>query len=237
MLDSPPVPTLTAAPKVTYFRPRRYGPESVIEDLVAAHIPSLLTRRRHKCWAAGSVPVGAGMPDLVIVAYERLALALADSDLSDTQILGYLRAVRSARLDTIASRLRVPSRATTRRLYRLVDARAVRVTADETFSLTPTCRDVLPEIVTIEVKVAQWRRAVEQARRNRIFSHRSFVALPSPVAERVKDELAFRSFGLGIIAIDESGAFSVVREARRTRPVVWSYYYRLASLIGRPLLA
>src|SRR4051812_3515938 len=95
---------------VTYFRPRRSGPEALIEDCVAAQLPTLFKSGRQSSWTAGSIPLGAGMPDLVIVAYKPLALALADADLSDAHILGYLRAVRSARLGTIAERLRVPSR-------------------------------------------------------------------------------------------------------------------------------
>lgn len=216
-----------------YFRPRRSGPEAVIEDCVAAQIPALFKSRRQFSWTAGSIPLGAGMPDLVIVAYKPLALALADSDLSDAQILGYLRAVRSARLGTIAERLRVPNRSMGRRLHRLVEARALRVTADETFALTAVCRNVLPEIITIEVKVGNWQRAAEQARRNRIFSHRSFVALPSPVAERVYREPAFTRFGLGVLAAQEDGSVSMKRRATVGRPVVWTYYYQLASLLAR----
>jgi hypothetical protein len=136
-----------------YCRPRRSGPEAAIEHRVAAQIPSLFHGRRQHCWTAASVPLGAGIPDLVIVAYKPLTLALADADLSDAQILGYLRAVRSARLETIAERMQVPSRTASRRLHRLVEARALRVTSDETFSLTASCRDLLSEIITIEVKV------------------------------------------------------------------------------------
>lgn len=224
---------MNSSPAVTYFRPRRPGPEAVIEDRVAAQIPTLFRERRQCRWTAGSVPLGAGMPDLVIVAYKPLALALADADLSDAQILGYLRAVRSARLDTIAERLRVPNRSMSRRLHRLVEARVLRVTADETFSMTSGCRDVLPEIITIEVKVDNWQRAAEQSRRNRIFSHRSFVALPNLVAERVQDQPAFTRFGLGVLGVKESGGVSVIRDARRGRPMVWTYYYQLATLIGR----
>jgi hypothetical protein len=218
---------------VTYFRPRRCGPESVIEDFVAAQIPALFNSRRQFSWTAGSIPLGAGIPDLVIVAYKPFALALADADLSDTQILGYLRAVRSARLGTIAERLRVPNRSMERRLHRLVEARALRVTADETFALTAVCRNVLPEIITIEVKVGNWQRAADQARRNRIFSHRSFVALPLAVAERVHDQPTFTRHGLGVLGVTSDGSVDVTREARRTRPVVWAYYYQLATFIAR----
>lgn len=223
---------MNPSPAVTYFRPRCTGPEALIEDRVAAHIPALFHGRRQRCWTAASVPLGAGIPDLLIVVYEPLALALADADLSDVHILGYLRAVHSARLDTIATRLRVPPQAMSHRLYRLVEARALRVTG-ETFALTSSCRDLLPEIITIEVKVGNWQRAAAQARRNRIFSHRSFVALPNAVAARVRCESAFTRFGIGVLSVAQDGSVEVARNARRGRPVVWDYYYQLATLIGR----
>jgi hypothetical protein len=120
-----------------------------------------------------------------------------------------------------------------RRLHRLVEARVLRVTSNETFSSTSGCRDVLPEIITIEVKVDNWQRAAEQARRNRIFSHRSFVALPAAVAERVQEQPAFTRFGLGVLGVTPAGGVGMTRDARRGRPMVWTYYYQLATLIGR----
>ena len=148
MLQSPamaPLAPVTASPIVNYFRPRREGPEAVIEDSVAAQLHTLFEDGGRDCWTAGSVPLGAGMPDLMIVAYKRLALALAGADLSDAHILGYLRAVGSARLDTIAERMRVTQKSASRRLYRLVEARALRVTPADTFSLTSVCRTSCPK--------------------------------------------------------------------------------------------
>jgi len=63
---------------VTYFRPRRPGPESAIENAEASRIPQLFPTLKFPSWTAGSLPIGAGMPDLVVVACEPEVFALAE---------------------------------------------------------------------------------------------------------------------------------------------------------------
>jgi hypothetical protein len=151
--------------------------------------------------------------------------------MATSEILAYLRAVGRARLDTITSRLRQPREIIIRRLDGLVTAEAVSNNSN-TFSLLPRWRDILPEIVTVEAKVSNWRKAVDQASRNRIFSHKSFVALPERVAQRVQSEKIFDTLGLGLLSVDESHAVAVLRQPRRGQPRVWTYYYDLAFLIA-----
>src|SRR5271165_7346214 len=151
-----------------------------------ARIPDLFSPTQNS-WTAASLPLGAGVPDLVVVSYDPQVLALAHVDLTDAQILAYLRAVGKARLDTIAERMGTSPKKISGRLSSLVEAEAIATTAN-TFSLSPLWRQILPEIVSIEVKISKWQRAIEQAARNRIFAHRSFVALPQKVVERIRSE-------------------------------------------------
>src|SRR5258705_161996 len=89
---------------VTQFRPRRHGPEALMQDIVAWHVPGLFNRKINS-WTAASLPLGAGIPDLVVVSYCPQVFALSNVDLNDAQILAYLRAVGKARLETIAERI------------------------------------------------------------------------------------------------------------------------------------
>jgi len=157
---------------------------------------------------------------------------LAHVDISHSEILAYLRVVGRARLETIAERLKIPEKAAQKQLEALLDARALSV-SDEVFVMPPLWRQILPEIVTIEVKVSDWRRAVEQAARNRIFAHRSYVALPQRTAERVRTEPLFGQLGLGLVGVTEEKAVQILRKPRRRQPVVWTYYYKLASVLAR----
>lgn len=223
--------TATPHMSVAQFRPRREGPEAMIQDVVAEQIPELF-RVGSNSWTAASLPIGAGIPDLVIASYHPKVLALANVELPDAQILAYLRAVRKARLETIAERVGETTKKMGTRITALVDAEAIEVTSD-TFTLSPVWRDILPEIVTVEVKVSNWKRAVEQAARNQIFAHRSYVALPEKLASRIKAEPIFSSLGIGLIAVTDKMEANVIKKPKRCQPTVWAYYYRLASVLAR----
>lgn len=223
--------TAPIAPTVTFFRPRRRGPESVIEDCVIEHLPALLGSM-HPAWMAGSVPLGAGMPDLVVASYQPLVAGLAGSGAVETSILAYLRAVGRARPDTIATRLRLSPKTAELRVKTLLEAEAL-VDRAGSVSLTPICRDILPEVTAIEVKVGNWQRALGQALRNRIFAHRSYIALPETLADRVRRAPPVAQSGVGVIAIDRDRRAAIVKQAASGQPSVWSYYYKLAALIGQ----
>jgi DNA-binding Lrp family transcriptional regulator len=202
-----------------------------MQDIVVHRIPELFCPSQNS-WTAASLPLGAGVPDLVVVSYDPQVFALAHVDLTDAQILAYLRAVGKARLETIAQRMGTSPEKLSGRLSDLVEAEAIATSAN-TFSLTPPWRRILPEIITIEVKVSKWQKAIEQAARNRIFAHRSFVALPDKVARRIRSEEVLAALGIGLISVSENGIATVVRKPRRRSPTVWTYYYRLASILAR----
>jgi len=215
--------------QVTYFRPRKPGPESRLEDAVANRIPQLFP---DTCWTAGSLPLGAGIPDLVIVRCEPKVYALANVPLLNAQILAYLRAVACARVDTIANRIGCREHIIIRNLENLVQVQAVLSEANA-YRLAPEWRDILPEIVTVEVKVANWRRAVDQASRNSIFAHRSFVALPQQTAIRVRREDMFQQTGVGLLGVDDDNEVQMIRRPVRRQPRVWIYYYQVALFAAK----
>jgi hypothetical protein len=216
---------------VTYFRPRRDGPESAIVTTVAHTVPDLLEIRARPLWIAGSLPIGAGMPDLVIVSCQPKIVALARTEVSSAQILAYLRVVRRASAEKITERLGRPQKVIFSLLDSLLEVNAV-IRDSNAYSLSPEWREILPEVVTIEAKVKDWRRAVQQASRNRIFAHRSFIALPNSIANRVQQEPTLGQLGIGLISVDEETGVILLREARRHQPKVWSYYYELAMTVA-----
>ena len=224
--------TLPPSPGVTHFRTPREGPELLMQEHVASRIPELFTGHHQDVWAGASLPIGAGVPDLVIASYHRQVLALASVEISEAGVLAYLRAVGRAKLDTIAERLSLSKRSIGKSLEALVEAQAVTV-REELFLLSPLWRDILPEIITVEVKVSNWQKAIEQAARNRIFAHRSFVALPDRVADRIREEAILGKLGLGILGVSETGEVKLIRRARRGQPTVWTYYYKLAAMLAK----
>jgi hypothetical protein len=223
--------TFVANLPTPHFRLPRNGPELTMQTQIASRIPELFSAQQD-LWTGASLPVGAGVPDLVVAAYHPQVLSLANVEISPAQLLAYLRAVGPARLETIADRLRTPKRALGRSLESLVDAEVVTFN-DDLFYLSPIWKNILPEIITIEVKVADWQRAIEQAARNRIFAHRSFVALPERIASRICEEPIVSKLGLGLLSVSVEGSVRVSRKARRRQPTIWTYYYKIAALLAR----
>ena len=175
------------------------------------------------------------MPDLIVASYQAFVEGLAGFGAVETNILAYLRVVSRARSDTIAKRLRLSPKIAKHRVRTLLEAEALTDCAGSV-SLTPICRDILPEVTAIEVKVDNWQRALSQALRNRTFAHRSFIALPVEVAARVRRAPALLQSGIGVIAITTDGGATVMKKAASGQPKVWTYYYKLAALIGQRIM-
>ena len=230
-MKNPPDPT-----SVTYFRPRRKGPEILLEDAVARAIPDLFDAGTHLRWTGGSVPIGAGLPDLLIVNCNSALLTLAKADLPAAEILAYLKIVGCATADTIAESTKRSLGKTVRALDQLQEVRAIaKARGNQQFRLTRRWGSILPEVIAVEVKVFDWQKAVSQAARNRIFSHRSYVALPLKAALRIRREKILSHFGIGLLGIDKLNQLWLLRRSRRSQPRVWSYYYEIASLAARHL--
>jgi hypothetical protein len=217
---------------VKYFRPIRPGPESLLEAAVARSIDRVISPTHHPKWLAGSLTVGAGMPDLLAISWNPRVVAIADPIVADAALLAYLRAVGCARFDTIVSRLGRSAQRVADPLDALVHASVVRQDRGR-FSLDPAWRHILPEVVSIEAKVADWRKAIAQAARNQLFTHRSFIALPSRVAVKAAQDDTVSQLGLGVLAVDKDESISVLHPARPSAPKVWAYYYQLAHRVAQ----
>ncbi|MFO1046052.1 MAG: hypothetical protein U0941_30100 [Planctomycetaceae bacterium] len=179
--------------------------------------------------------MGAGFPDLVSVWYDPKVITLAGFGTEDGHILAYLRSVRCAKMKTVADRLRYAVELVDERITALEHSLMVDRLPGESFSIAPAWRQILPEVVAIEAKVSNWKSALQQAIRNCIFSHKSFVALPSVIAERVADSKGFALHGVGILSVSTTGEVTVFREARKNVPSVWNYYFHLAAITAKDI--
>ncbi len=214
---------------MNYYRPRRPGPELKLEDAFLSDLSGVLDGSK-QWWLAGSLPLGAGLPDVVAVHYQDSLDSVDELRRESVEVLAYLRAVGRARLDTVADRLQFPEHVAEATVAFLQEAGALRL-GKGPLALTPVWRELLPEVVAIELKVSDWRRALSQATRNLLFAHRSFVALPSGVATRVRGAPEFRLHGVGIISVPDEGQATIARRARGGSPRSWRYYYELASRV------
>jgi len=218
--------------QVNYYGHRIAGPEQILENAVVSNIAHLFNAASRSLWAAASLPIGAGKPDLIIAEVEPEIIALANIELSATKVMAYLRAIHKARASTIASKMNKPRVQIVKSLDSLLNVGAIKEEGGN-FSLASSWRNILPIVTCIEVNIADWRRVLNQAVRNSIFSHYSYVALPESVANRVLEEPGFFRYGIGILSVSKLESVTLLRRSKLRSPKVWSYYYQLASTIAR----
>jgi hypothetical protein len=72
-----------------------------------------------------------------------------------------------------------------------------------------------PEIVAVELKLTNWRRAVWQAVHNRQVATKSYIALPVR-SIRAVDAGILRSLGLGLIGVENDDA-TIFLQAKRSQ--------------------
>jgi hypothetical protein len=183
-------------------------------------------------WAASSIPVGAGMPDFILATYRPEIARLADTRDHHAGVLAYLKLVGSATPQTIAERIGGPLGRIKDALASLQEAGAVKPRG-KALRLSARWGQILPKTIAIEAKVSDWRKAVEQASRNTIFVHYSYVAFPEDLCLRVHVDPIFEQLRLGIMAVGKGGRLRIVRRAPRTNPIAWYYYYSLAFTLSR----
>lgn len=207
----------------------KQGPEAPLQRAVEGHLLDLFPQQDRLVWRAGSAPVGAGKPDIILAGCAPEVVALDHKDPRARALLAYLRMARKAKLATMSERLGYDAKSVSRSIDGLLESGIV-LPENDSFRLSEPWRAVLPEIVTVEAKVGDWRRALNQAVRNQLFAHRSFIALPSNVASRAGEDEAFKRHGIGILSVENCASVRVLRHARRATPRIWLYYYLIASL-------
>lgn len=203
------------------------GPERDLERAVVSSLAELFPPHGSMSWIAGSLPIGAGNPDILVASSRPELTALAGAKPAAADVVAYLRNLSGARVETIASRLSCPRRRLVATLDQLVSSGIVTL-ANDVYALRPAWRNILTEVTTIEVKVSDWRSAVAQAVRNSIFAHHTYVAMPERIALRVAAKDDVRGRGIGILGIDEDGAVACHCRSKRSKTSIWQYYYLIA---------
>lgn len=216
--------------KIIYIRSRKRGPEQKIENVTVRHIHSLLTQKYELLWIGGSVPIGAGIPDMVAAIFRPQLLKLARIKSLNIRLLSYLSMVPCAKYDTIVDHISMPQKQIEKQIKDCIGLGMI-LEKNGACKISKEWKNLFTEIITVEAKVSNWKRAANQAIRNKILSHYAYVALPMNVANRVKREKVFVANGLGILSIEEDNV-NIIKKARKSNAIIWEYYYKLAYHIA-----
>lgn len=215
---------------IQYIRKRRTGPEQKIENTTVLNVAKLFKTDCNLLWLGGSVPLGAGIPDVVAAVFKPELLNLSQIENPCLGILSYLRSSGSVKESTIVKRLSLPKKIVSSQLEMFQEIGAVGETGG-VYRMQESWKNLIQEVVSIEAKVSDWKRAAQQAIRNKVFSHYSYIAFPEKVALRVKDQEVFRNNGLGILSIKDN-ELVMLKSARKSSSIVWEYYYKLGYYIA-----
>lgn len=215
---------------IQYIRKRRTGPEQKIENTTVLNLAKLFKTECNLLWIGGSVPLGAGIPDVVAAVFKPELLNLSQIKQPYLGILSYLRSHGKAKEGTIAKRLSLSSKVVSSQLGMFQEIGAVYET-EGVYRMQDSWKSIIQEVVSIEAKVSDWKRAARQATRNKVFSQYSYIAFPEKVALRVKDQSVFGDNGLGILSINGNELITL-KSARKSSSIVWEYYYKLSYYIA-----
>lgn len=218
---------------VKFYGSRRNGPESLIEDAVLDRANTFFYARNRLMCVLGSRQIGNGLPDLTIISCRPRIRSLPELSSDEALLLGYLRIVDRATAATLSRKLQIPEPRVERSLE-ILAANAMVDISKLSYRLRRSWQDVL-DVATVEAKHTDWKRAIAQAARNTVFAHQSYVALPERRASAAIDDGNRKRLGIGVISVNLDGAAEIRVQARTRRPLLWKYYFELASEAAKNL--
>lgn len=91
------------------------------------------------------------------------------------------------------------------------------------------------EIVAVEVKIKEWRKALRQALVYQLSAKKVYIAMPHKYASKVQSKV-LEKYGVGLISINNGNA-RIEKEARNSRYIIKSYQKALENAIINKLFS
>jgi len=157
--------------------------------------------------ATRELPIGMGVADIVLGAanlphlvarLKRQHMIPSEIKGIEAVILSYLYVHRRFSAETVARRSGLDLSTTRRALTNLVEWELCSKPTSTTYLRNPISEHIY-YLVSIEGKLTNWRKALEQASRNRLFAAYSYVVLDSRRAKGALENLdLFKAHGIGL---------------------------------------
>jgi len=179
------------------------GPE---RELVTSFLSRGIRQRHRGAYVTAFVEprLETGFPDIVIAHWRPRAFAGWNNSrpplgATDVRILHFLHGVRGADMETLCRMLDPRQARLADSLERLQLAQLVRLRGDVWVPRALSRTFGIRDLIAVEAKVRDWRRALEQASLNKWFASRSYVLMPiSSVGDSVLRHA--KDLGVGVIA-------------------------------------
>lgn len=190
---------------------------------------------RQSTWLSlTEVRIGAALADLVFIRRQLRRWPRVPAPLTPTEALclAWLRDRRCTSIDWLEQLCGVATGVLRHGpLDRLVGSGVLALGKNDQIELRRDCSAEI-QIVAVEAKLSNWKKALSQARSNMAFADQSYVALPfSRRSLLPRLTTAFQSAGVGLLFVDDSTfhlALPAARAARHTwrREYVYSAAYQ-----------
>lgn len=181
---------------------------------------------------------GIGYPDLVCIIWDKKLSTYWNENrnnlkIDDIKILHYLYKTKQKKsIDNINVELGYSLLSIEKSFDRLLRAELVNHSQDN-FSIKPINQIFyIKKIISIEAKLANWRKAQEQALNNCLFSSDSFVLFPEKI---INSKLlhAYSESEVGIISFEKD--FKIVKKAKINQIPSSFHSWQFNEYIGRKL--
>ncbi len=169
-------------------------------------------------YASTEVPIGSGIVDIVaanvidttVRGREHVRLGGQDA-----YVLSRLFCRQRLTLNTIARRVNLESKIVERIVQRLISYGYAKADCNCYVRISP----MIADLVAIEGKRRDWKVALRQAYRNRVFTNQSFVALDARYARPALENLTdFKKANIGLAVVFQDGRVTLVHTPNKMRP-------------------
>jgi len=190
--------------------------ENFLIDTVIKHINQFLTGN---VVVSTELPVGAGIVDVVAGQIENRPKNKFNYETltrTEAYVLSHLYYKQRLRLDTIARRTELPIAVVENVLVKLHSG-GYCTTSGQCYIRT---KPLVNNLVAIEGKIKNWKRALQQAIRNQLFSSQSFVALDAKYSKpAIQNIMIFEKYHIGLAIVFRSGFIHVIYSPPHTHPI------------------
>ncbi len=169
-----------------------------------------------------------GRPDAVVIGSDKSALnapvwraaALSPSTITFSKVLITMKASRrSMSIEDVSISTGTSYAASRQTINALINEGLASYLKNGKLKLSAKAYIPHTEIVSIEFKLSDWRKALRQAARHRSFADRAYVVMPMNKKALLESNISmFSSFGISVIVYDyETQTSEVIHDARKTK--------------------
>jgi predicted transcriptional regulator len=187
---------------------------------VLSNNPSILYDKREslETFIADEISLGHGIADLVVSFYKNAIKRSLTLTLHDLNVLGVVKKNESTSISEITSSTRT-SHERVRNSIRRLQLENLISNKDERIYSANRYVNYQKESFAIEVKLKNWRRALEQAYRYRSFAYHSYVFMDQKfISPALKNKGLFSQYNVGLASVSKAGEIEIHFKPNRGNP-------------------